>query len=90
MSNFEPSLSSGPGGGIGSRMGAAYSAMRGRGQTNAASAGLKFDIGGLQSFKRELHSVRDEVTALRTSFKDIGKGLGSVSPEIGYSWYAGI
>jgi DMSO/TMAO reductase YedYZ molybdopterin-dependent catalytic subunit len=22
--------------------------------------------------------------------KDIGKGLGSVSPEYGYSWYAGI
>jgi DMSO/TMAO reductase YedYZ molybdopterin-dependent catalytic subunit len=24
------------------------------------------------------------------SLKDIGKGLGSISPEIGYSWYAGI
>ncbi len=24
------------------------------------------------------------------SLKNIGKGLGSVSPEIGYSWYAGI
>jgi len=24
------------------------------------------------------------------NLKDIGKGLGSISPEIGYSWYAGI
>ncbi|HEX4274320.1 MAG TPA: molybdopterin-dependent oxidoreductase [Bryobacteraceae bacterium] len=24
------------------------------------------------------------------SLKNIGKGLGSISPEIGYSWYAGI
>ena len=24
------------------------------------------------------------------SLKDIGRGLGSISPEIGYSWYAGI
>ena len=24
------------------------------------------------------------------SLKDIGEGLGSVSPELGYSWYAGI
>jgi DMSO/TMAO reductase YedYZ molybdopterin-dependent catalytic subunit len=24
------------------------------------------------------------------TLKDIGKGLGSISPEIGYSWYAGI
>jgi len=24
------------------------------------------------------------------SLKDIGKGLGSISPEYGYSWYAGI
>jgi DMSO/TMAO reductase YedYZ molybdopterin-dependent catalytic subunit len=24
------------------------------------------------------------------SLKDIGKGLGSISPEVGYSWYAGI
>jgi len=24
------------------------------------------------------------------SLKDIGKGLGSISPELGYSWYAGI
>lgn len=24
------------------------------------------------------------------SLKDIGKGLGSLSPEVGYSWYAGI
>jgi DMSO/TMAO reductase YedYZ molybdopterin-dependent catalytic subunit len=24
------------------------------------------------------------------SVKDIGKGLGSISPELGYSWYAGI
>jgi hypothetical protein len=22
--------------------------------------------------------------------KNVGKGLGSISPEIGYSWYAGI
>jgi DMSO/TMAO reductase YedYZ molybdopterin-dependent catalytic subunit len=24
------------------------------------------------------------------TLKNIGKGLGSISPEIGYSWYAGI
>ena len=24
------------------------------------------------------------------TLKDIGKGLGSISPELGYSWYAGI
>jgi DMSO/TMAO reductase YedYZ molybdopterin-dependent catalytic subunit len=24
------------------------------------------------------------------SVKDIGQGLGSISPEVGYSWYAGI
>ena len=24
------------------------------------------------------------------SLKDIGRGLGSISPELGYSWYAGI
>ena len=24
------------------------------------------------------------------SLKDIGQGLGSISPELGYSWYAGI
>ena len=24
------------------------------------------------------------------SVKDIGQGLGSISPELGYSWYAGI
>ena len=24
------------------------------------------------------------------TLKNIGKGLGSVSPELGYSWYAGI
>lgn len=24
------------------------------------------------------------------SLKDLGKGLGSISPELGYSWYAGI
>ena len=24
------------------------------------------------------------------SLKDLGRGLGSISPEIGYSWYAGI
>jgi DMSO/TMAO reductase YedYZ molybdopterin-dependent catalytic subunit len=24
------------------------------------------------------------------SVKDIGEGLGSISPELGYSWYAGI
>jgi DMSO/TMAO reductase YedYZ molybdopterin-dependent catalytic subunit len=24
------------------------------------------------------------------SVKEIGKGLGSISPELGYSWYAGI
>jgi DMSO/TMAO reductase YedYZ molybdopterin-dependent catalytic subunit len=24
------------------------------------------------------------------TLKNIGKGLGSISPEVGYSWYAGI
>jgi DMSO/TMAO reductase YedYZ molybdopterin-dependent catalytic subunit len=27
---------------------------------------------------------------LVNSLKDIGQGLGSISPELGYSWYAGI
>jgi DMSO/TMAO reductase YedYZ molybdopterin-dependent catalytic subunit len=28
--------------------------------------------------------------SFRATLKDIGKGLGSLGPEFGYSWYAGI
>ena len=38
-------------------------------------------------YKSVKYLVRITVT---DSLKNIGKGLGSISPEIGYSWYAGI
>ena len=39
---------------------------------------------GYKSVKYLSHIV------LTDTLKNIGKGLGSISPEIGYSWYAGI
>jgi hypothetical protein len=38
-----------------------------------------------QSFSIDLSRIN-----VRDTVKNIGKGLGSISPEYGYSWYAGF
>jgi len=67
--NVEPSLASGPGGGIGSRVADRLRNRRSRGQTSAASASLKFDIQGLKSFQQEVSTTKSKVQELREEFK---------------------
>jgi hypothetical protein len=63
-------------------MGSMFGGRRAKGQTSAASAGLKFDIGGLQDFKRELGNVRTEIGNLRASFRDMARDTKSWTNEL--------
>src|SRR5215831_1511003 len=54
------------------RWGRAYQAFRG----GSASASLKFDIPGLQQFRREIDDIREALDKLRATFEKLSK-----SPE---------
>ena len=62
-------------------------AMNGRGLPLAHGAPLRLRVPRQLGYKSVKYLSRITVT---DSLKTIGKGLGSISPEIGYSWYAGI
>lgn len=50
-------------------------------------APLRLRVARQLGYKSVKYLARISVT---DTLKNIGKGLGSISPEIGYSWYAGI
>jgi hypothetical protein len=53
----------------GGRLRSAYQALRG----GSASASLKFDIPGLQQFRREIDQIRDALNKLKTSFDALSR-----------------
>jgi len=61
--------------------------MNGSDLPEGHGAPLRLRVPRQLGYKNLKHLSRITVT---DSVKDIGEGLGSVSPEIGYSWYAGI
>jgi DMSO/TMAO reductase YedYZ molybdopterin-dependent catalytic subunit len=62
-------------------------AMNGRQLPAAHGAPLRLRVPRQLGYKSVKYLSHITVT---DTLKNIGKGLGSVSPEIGYSWYAGI
>jgi DMSO/TMAO reductase YedYZ molybdopterin-dependent catalytic subunit len=62
-------------------------AMNGRELPTAHGAPLRLRVPRQLGYKSVKYLSSITVT---DSLKEIGKGLGSISPEIGYSWYAGI
>jgi len=64
----------------------AYS-MNGQDLPPAHGAPLRLRVPRQLGYKSVKYLSRITVT---DTLKNIGKGLGSISPEIGYSWYAGI
>jgi DMSO/TMAO reductase YedYZ molybdopterin-dependent catalytic subunit len=62
-------------------------AMNGRELPTAHGAPLRLRVPRQLGYKSVKYLSSITVT---DTLKDIGKGLGSISPEIGYSWYAGI
>jgi DMSO/TMAO reductase YedYZ molybdopterin-dependent catalytic subunit len=61
--------------------------MNGRELSAAHGAPLRVRVARQLGYKSVKYLSQIMVT---DTLKDIGKGLGSISPEIGYSWYAGI
>ena len=61
--------------------------MNGRELPTAHGAPLRLRVPRQLGYKSVKYLSSITVT---DTLKDIGKGLGSISPEIGYSWYAGI
>jgi DMSO/TMAO reductase YedYZ molybdopterin-dependent catalytic subunit len=62
-------------------------AMNGRELPTEHGAPLRLRVPRQLGYKSVKYLAQITVT---DTLKDIGKGLGSISPEIGYSWYAGI
>jgi DMSO/TMAO reductase YedYZ molybdopterin-dependent catalytic subunit len=61
--------------------------MNGQDLPAAHGAPLRLRVPRQLGYKSVKYLSRITVT---DNLKNIGKGLGSISPEIGYSWYAGI
>jgi len=61
--------------------------MNGQEIPTAHGAPLRLRVARQLGYKSVKYLSRIVVT---DSLKDIGEGLGSISPEVGYSWYAGI
>jgi len=64
----------------------AYS-MNGQELPTPHGAPIRLRVARQLGYKSVKYLSRITVT---DTMKDIGKGLGSISPELGYSWYAGI
>jgi DMSO/TMAO reductase YedYZ molybdopterin-dependent catalytic subunit len=62
-------------------------AMNGQELSAAHGAPLRVRVARQLGYKSVKYLSRITVT---DTLKNIGSGLGSISPEIGYSWYAGI
>jgi DMSO/TMAO reductase YedYZ molybdopterin-dependent catalytic subunit len=62
-------------------------AMNGKELPAEHGAPLRLRVPRQLGYKSVKYLSRITVT---DTLKNIGKGLGSISPEIGYSWYAGI
>jgi DMSO/TMAO reductase YedYZ molybdopterin-dependent catalytic subunit len=62
-------------------------AMNGRELTAPHGAPVRVRVARQLGYKSVKYLSRITVT---DTLKNIGNGLGSISPEIGYSWYAGI
>ena len=54
----------------------------GKGVTGTVSAGLKFDIPGLQQFRSELGSLKTTITQLTQAFKDLSKAPKGFADEL--------
>jgi DMSO/TMAO reductase YedYZ molybdopterin-dependent catalytic subunit len=61
--------------------------MNGQGLPAPHGAPVRLRVARQLGYKNIKYLARIMVT---DTLQDIGKGLGSVSPELGYSWYAGI
>jgi DMSO/TMAO reductase YedYZ molybdopterin-dependent catalytic subunit len=61
--------------------------MNGRDLPIPHGAPLRLRVARQLGYKSVKYLVRITVT---DSLEDVGNGLGSMSPELGYSWYAGI
>ena len=62
-------------------------AMNGQELPTAHGAPVRLRVTRQLGYKSVKYLARITVT---DTLKDIGEGLGSSSPEMGYSWYAGI
>ena len=62
-------------------------AMNGRMLPDGHGAPLRVRVPRQLGYKSVKYLARISVV---DSLKDIGRGFGSISPEVGYSWYAGI